>query len=62
MMAQDSDLKDFADAPGTLQLESDTDVDDAQDGGARAGDAGVLGMLSQFAKAQTDGRSGAAGI
>jgi autophagy-related protein 9 len=64
IMRQDSDLKDFADAPGALRLESDTDVDDdANDdaAAAQAGNAGVLGMLSQFAKAQTDGK-GAAGI
>jgi autophagy-related protein 9 len=54
MMSQDSDLKDFADAPGAL--DSDTDGDDAHNDAAQAANAGVLDMLTQFAKAQTDGK------
>lgn len=62
MMAQDSDLKDFADAPGAEKmLEESESEDDDGDGGV--GNAGVLGMLSQFAKVQTDGKGvGAGGI
>lgn len=62
MMAQDSDLKDFADAPGAEKmLDSDSDDDGEEDGVGNA--AGVLGMLSQFAKVQTDGKGvGAGGI
>jgi autophagy-related protein 9 len=61
IMAQDSDLQEYADAPGAAQLESDTEVDEGPDEG-RAGNAGVLGMLSQFAKAQTDKGGGPGGV
>jgi autophagy-related protein 9 len=62
IMAQDSDLQEYADAPGAAVLESDTEFDDEPNGGgAVAGNAGVLGMLSQFAKAQTDKGGGAPG-
>ena len=57
IMAQDSDLQDFADAPGIMPLESDTDADDQEDhttGNPAGGNAGVLGMLYQFSKAQTE--------
>ncbi|CZT14102.1 related to Autophagy-related protein 9 [Ramularia collo-cygni] len=71
IMADDSDLKDFADAPGNIggMLDSSDDDDsEAEDGEKRdgVGNAGVLGMLSQFAKAQTtlDGKgvAGAVGV
>ena len=54
LMAQDSDLQDF-DTPGKDQLESDTD-----DGGDNVPgvNAGVLGMLYQFSKAQTEKGTG----
>lgn len=54
LMAQDSDLQDFADAPGaTDQLESDTDHDEnVPDKGVK--NAGVLGMLAQYSKAQNE--------
>lgn len=60
LMAQDSDLQDFADAPGDVGLESDTDVDDeVKEAG---GYAGVLGMAAQFAKAQTGKGHGPANL
>ena len=53
IMAQDSDLQDFADAPGAKQLESDTDQDENED--AKEGvNAGVLGMLAQLSKAHAE--------
>ncbi|GAB7360948.1 hypothetical protein MBLNU230_g0931t1 [Neophaeotheca triangularis] len=57
MMAQDSDLKDFVDAPGKEQLESDTEGEDARDG-VPGQEAGVLGMLYQFSKAKTEQGTG----
>jgi autophagy-related protein 9 len=50
IMSQDSDLHDY-DMHGAKEdaLESDTDENDVTNGGA-----GVLGMLQQFARAQTD--------
>ncbi|EME42054.1 hypothetical protein DOTSEDRAFT_72973 [Dothistroma septosporum NZE10] len=59
MMAQDSDLQDFADAPGE-QLESDADVDEGA--GGEHVNAGVLGMLAQFSKAHTEKGTGAVNI
>lgn len=53
LMAQDSDLQDFADAPGAKQLESDTDQDENED--AKDGvNTGVLGMLAQLSKAHAE--------
>lgn len=60
LMAQDSDLKDFADAPGIAALESDTDNED-RDASSTA-NAGVLGLLYQFSKAQTEKGPGAVNI
>lgn len=54
MMAQDSDLQDFADAPGANQLESDTDQDEAEEDGKEGVNAGVLGMLAQLSKAHAE--------
>lgn len=53
LMSQDSDLHDFADAGGGDTLESDPD-----DNELTGGNAGVLGMLQQFAKAQTEKGTG----
>ncbi|KAK4613753.1 Autophagy-related protein 9 [Fulvia fulva] len=61
VMAQDSDLHDFADAPGAEQLESDTDDNDEGAGGERV-NAGVLGMLAQFSKAHNEKGTGAVNI
>ena len=53
LMAQDSDLNDYDHAPAKDQLESDTDDNDL------AGEnAGVLGMIHQFAKAQAEKGTG----
>lgn len=52
-MSQDSDLHDFDLTAGKDALESDTDDNDMANGGA-----GVLGMLQQFAKAQTEKGTG----
>ena len=57
LMEQDSDLRDFANAPGKDALESDTDNDDDDDK-VPGGNAGVLGMLYQFSKAQTEKGTG----
>ena len=56
VMSQDSDLHDY-DMHGAKEdaLESDTDDNDVTNGGA-----GVLGMLQQFARAQTDNGKGVA--
>ncbi|SMQ51850.1 unnamed protein product [Zymoseptoria tritici ST99CH_1A5] len=61
IMAQDSDLQEYADAPGAAQLDSDTENEEGPDD-SKAGNAGVLGMLSQFAKAQTDKAGGPPGV
>lgn len=53
-MAQDSDLQDFADAPGVSALESDTDADEGDVQGA----PGILGLATQFVKAQTEKTTG----
>ena len=54
LMREDSDLQDFGDiTPGEDRLESDTDENDVA-----GGNAGVLGMLQQFAKAQTEKATG----
>lgn len=58
-MSQDSDLQDYADAPGDNELESDTDVEE-RDGGPGTVNAGVLGMLAQFSRTQTEKTGGAA--
>lgn len=64
-MAQDSDLRDFADAPGLATLESDSEGEEGAnaegDPAAAAGGnaAGVLGMLYQFSKAQAEKGAGA---
>ncbi|CAK4034752.1 autophagy-related 9 [Lecanosticta acicola] len=55
LMAQDSDLQDYADAPGAAdQLDSDTDDDEGAYHGPTGANAGVLGMLAQYSKAQND--------
>jgi autophagy-related protein 9 len=54
IMAQDSDLQDFADAPGVLALESDDDADEGDVQGA----PGILGLATQFVKAQTEKATG----
>ncbi|CAK1366958.1 Autophagy-related protein 9 [Cercospora beticola] len=54
IMAQDSDLQDFADAPGVSALESDTDADEGDVQGA----PGILGLATQFVKAQTEKTTG----
>ena len=54
IMAQDSDLHDYADAPAKdkdAMMESDAD---GQDGDAVGDGAGVLGMLVQFSKAKAE--------
>lgn len=51
-MSQDSDLRDYADAPAKDDfMESDTD---GEDGKALGDGAGVLGMLVQFSKAKAE--------
>lgn len=51
-MAQDSDLRDYADAPGKDDImESDTE---GEEGRALDDGAGVLGMLVQFSKAKAE--------
>jgi autophagy-related protein 9 len=52
-MSQDSDLHDYDLSADKDLLESDTDDNDVANGGA-----GVLGMLQQFAKAQTEKGTG----
>lgn len=54
IMAQDSDLKDFADAPGIPALESDTDADE----GDVQGTPGILGLATQYVKAHTEKATG----
>ncbi|KAI5363595.1 hypothetical protein Slin14017_G055590 [Septoria linicola] len=65
IMAQDSDLQDFADAPGAVaadaQLESDSDVADGEDAGVQ-GAPGILGLATQFVKAQTEKATGPVGM
>lgn len=57
MMAQDSDLRDFVDAPsGREVLESDTEGEG--EGGVPGQEAGVLGLLYQFSKARTERGTG----
>ena len=60
-MAQDSDLQDFADAPGGNQLESDSNEEEVEDGKDGV-NAGVLGMLAQFSKAHTEKGTGPVNI
>ena len=55
-MAEDSELDDYDKALGRDPLESDTDGEDG--GKVPGGNAGVLGMLYQFSKAQTDKGTG----
>lgn len=55
LMSQDSDLDDYDKAVGRDQLESDTDEGADKVPG---GNAGVLGMLYQFSKAQTEKGAG----
>ncbi|KXT17826.1 hypothetical protein AC579_5333 [Pseudocercospora musae] len=59
LMAQDSDLQDFADAPGAAPLESDSEGDEGDEQGG-GGYGGVLGLVSQLARAQTEKATGAA--
>lgn len=59
LMAQDSDLREFADAPGAAKLDSEDDLDDDADESNPGGNAGVLGMLYQFSKGQADKGAGA---
>ena len=58
IMSQDSDLHDYADAPGKDKddiMESDAE---GEEGKAVEEGAGVLGMLAQFSKAKVDKRPG----
>ena len=54
IMAQDSDLQDFADAPGAAGLESDTDADEGDGQDAQ----GILGLVTGFVKGHTEKATG----
>jgi autophagy-related protein 9 len=59
LMANDSDLREFADGPGRKSQTSDRDDADDNEDEAAGGNPGVLGMLYQFSKAQADKGAGA---
>jgi autophagy-related protein 9 len=58
-MANDSDLREFADGPGRKSQTSDNDGPDDNEDEVAGGNPGVLGMLYQFSKAQADKGAGA---